>query len=335
MRESAILLLVKGFTKHIPSFSGKQMFLTAGRNWGPEQGRGYVRPTTAAEGVTVSSQHPCPRVHAFTLIELLVVLAVIALLMSILAPALGRAREAGRRTVCGTNLREIGQSFWHYSNDYEGWFPAKPWCGHDGAGVKDLALHQQDACMTHSSPDDPQFFAVSFAGTIRDITEHEYTHGSAEAPKYFFNPKVLVCPSDSVGNVYNGPTLVPIRGVDDVRKIEPLTSARQQKEKNYSYAYISLLRNDDRADIFLMGDESNQDDVAVDYLTQADTEDNHGRRGINALFVDLHVEWGPARGGDRDSMQQLARKLFAPVCAAPARFPPSNGTRNSEIQTID
>lgn len=64
------------------------------------------------------------KLKAFTLIELLVVIAIIALLISILLPALSRARELSKRTVCSSNMRGIGQGFYIYATDGDV-FPAQ------------------------------------------------------------------------------------------------------------------------------------------------------------------------------------------------------------------
>lgn len=55
----------------------------------------------------------------FTLIELLVVLAIIALLISLALPAIGRAREAALALQCQTNLRSIGQGIASYASDFD------------------------------------------------------------------------------------------------------------------------------------------------------------------------------------------------------------------------
>lgn len=69
--------------------------------------------------------HAYRRRNGFTLIELLVVIAIIALLASMLLPALAKAKEAGRRTLCLNDMRQLGFALQMYTDDNEGRLPPR------------------------------------------------------------------------------------------------------------------------------------------------------------------------------------------------------------------
>ncbi len=63
------------------------------------------------------------RKKGFTLIELLVVVAIIAVLVAMLLPALARARAIAKQTLCMSNMKQLGVATHLYQQDSRDWFP--------------------------------------------------------------------------------------------------------------------------------------------------------------------------------------------------------------------
>lgn len=164
------------------------------------------------------------RCRAFTLIELLVVVAIIGLLISILLPSLGAAREQAKTVVCISGLKAVGHAMGMYFNEHDNWFPFEKsnWPLSDGApgGFPLTAFHYGGHPGRPGTKGDPTYtfdndkIRDTFRG--RPFNPYMYTdlYDKLETSEEAMSPegderrkamRIYACPSD-VGGYYNNDT---------------------------------------------------------------------------------------------------------------------------------
>ena len=97
------------------------------------------------------------RQRGFTLIELLVVIAIIALLLSVLMPALQRVKQEGKTLACRANVREWALYFTMYTEEHNGRFQAGVGNGHQNHWMNALRNYYRNdpkmrCCPTATKP---------------------------------------------------------------------------------------------------------------------------------------------------------------------------------------
>jgi len=263
------------------------------------------------------------RRKGFTLVELLVVIAIIALLMSILMPALAKVRALAQRVVCGSHLKSMGNQMMVYANDFSEKYPRA------GGANSRWAITP----LWNANP--PLGEAAAFG--ITPTTPGRATIGASlfSLVKYADAAvKVFICGGDTDAEEFS---IRPTDGVFNNNILEAWDFGTDPK-RFYSYAYqfpytvigfpgnfpvsplsdsgIAIMADknpylvitpDTTAKYFKLRASPPSIQPGTDEQEKAGNSGNHKRDGQNVLYNDDHVSWTDSAnvGFDNDNIYAM------------------------------
>ena len=217
--------------------------------------------------------HRSARRAAFTLVELLVVIGIIALLISILLPALGKARKQALNTNCMSNLRTIGQAIQIYAAENKGKVPAHPG---GGSWLWDVTTNTRDTLLKNGSARKVLYCPIYPEQDVDGLWDYNPTYSVLG---YFF-------------------LLQRVPGMPNMPTLDATPTARKNYQstmvaiKDPTTGVASAAETELVTDAVLSsgGNWWVKGGYAQPHLTSHMTKDNKPEGGF-ILFMDGHVDW--------------------------------------------